>query len=147
MNIHPIHNESDYQAALRRLSSYFDNTPEPGTEDGDSFEILLTLVEAYEAKRFPIETPDPIEAIKFRMEQAELSVKDLVPYIGRLNRVYEILNGTRGLTIQMIRNLHSNLGIPAESLIGVSRITPARKNGAGSKGGNPRASKLAQARA
>jgi HTH-type transcriptional regulator/antitoxin HigA len=118
MNIHPIRTEQDYKAALRELSAYFDNEPEPGTEDGDRFEILATLVEAYETKSFPIQAPDPIEAIRFRMEQGGLTVKDLVPSIGKPNRVYEVLNGRRGLTIDMIRNLHRNLGIPAESLIG-----------------------------
>lgn len=119
MNIHPIRTKRDYKAALRELSAYFDNEPLPGTEDGDRFEILATLVEAYEAKQFPIEAPDPIEAIRFRMEQGGLTVKDLVPSIGQPNRVYEVLNRKRGLTLEMIRNLHRNLGIPAESLIGV----------------------------
>lgn len=119
MNIRPIHTENDYKVALRELSAYFDNEPEPGTEDGDRFEILATVVEAYEAKHFPVETPDPIEAIRFRMEQAGLTVKDLVPYIGRPSRVYEVLNRKRALTINMIRKLHQHLGIPAESLIGV----------------------------
>ncbi|MCD9028330.1 transcriptional regulator [Luteimonas sp. BDR2-5] len=118
MNIHPIRDEQDYKAALRELSAYFDDEPEPGTEDGDRFEVLATLVEAYETRTFPIEAPDPIEAIRFRMEQGELTVKDLVPSIGKPNRVYEVLNGKRSLTIGMIRNLHRNLGIPAESLIG-----------------------------
>lgn len=118
MNIHPIHSENDYKAALRELSAYFDNEPEPGSEEGDRFEILVTLVEAYEARHFPIQSPDPIEAIRFRMEQGGLTVKDLVPSIGQPNRVYEVLNRKRGLTIDMIRNLHRNLGIPAESLIG-----------------------------
>ena len=119
MNIHPIRTKADYKRALRELSAYFDNEPEPGSEDGDRFEILATLVEAYESKHFPIEAPDPIEAIRFRMEQGGLSVKDLVPSIGQPNRVYEVLNRKRGLTLEMIRNLHRNLGIPAESLIGV----------------------------
>ena len=119
MNIRPIRTENDYKAALRELSAYFRKEPEPDTEDGDRFEILATLVEAYEAKHFPIEAPDPIEAIQFRMEQAGLTVKDLVPFIGRTNRVYEVLNRKRGLTIDMIRKLHQHLGIPAESLIGV----------------------------
>ncbi len=118
MNIHPVRTQSDYRAALRELSAYFDHEPEPGTAEGDRFEILATLVEAYEAKHFPIEAPDPIEAIRFRMEQGGLTVKDLVPSIGQPNRVYEVLNRKRGLTIDMIRNLHRNLGIPAESLIG-----------------------------
>ena len=119
MNIHPIRTKADYKRALREVSAYFDNEPEPGSADGDRFEILTTLVEAYEAKHFPIEAPDPIEAIRFRMEQGDLTVKDLVPSIGQLNRVYEVLNRKRGLTLEMIRNLHRNLGIPAESLIGV----------------------------
>jgi len=118
MNIQPIHSENDYKAALRELSTYFDNEPEPGSEEGDRFDILATLVEAYEARNFPIQSPDPIEAIRFRMEQGGLTVKDLVPSIGQPNRVYEVLNRKRGLTIEMIRNLHRNLGIPAESLIG-----------------------------
>lgn len=118
MNIHPIRTRKDYKSALRELSVYFDDEPEPGSEDGDRFEILTTLVEAYEAQHFPIESPDPIEAIRFRMEQGGLTVKDLVPSIGQPNRVYEVLNRKRGLTIEMIRNLHRNLGIPVESLIG-----------------------------
>ena len=119
MNIHPIRNEQDHRAALAELSAYFEREPGPGTEDGDRFEILLTLVEAYEAKHQPVAPPDPIEAIRFRMEQGGLTVKDLVPSIGQPNRVYEVLNGKRGLTLEMIRNLHRNLGIPAESLLGV----------------------------
>ena len=119
MNIHPIRTKADYKRALRELSAYFDDEPEPGSEEGDRFEILLTLIEAYEAKHFRIEAPDPIEAIRFRMEQGGLTVKDLVPSIGQPNRVYEVLNRKRGLTLEMIRNLHLNLGIPAESLIGV----------------------------
>lgn len=118
MNIHPIRTESDYENALREISFYVDNEPELGSEDGDRFEILVTLVEAYEAKHYPIESPDPIDAIRFRMEQGGLTVKDLVPSIGQLNRVYEVLNRKRGLTLEMIRKLHRNLGIPAESLIG-----------------------------
>ena len=119
MNIHPIRTNADYKRALRDVSAYFDNEPEPGSAEGDRFEILTTLVEAYEARQFPIEAPDPIEAIRFRMEQGGLTVKDLVPSIGQPNRVYEVLNRKRGLTLEMIRNLHRNLGIPAESLIGV----------------------------
>lgn len=119
MNIRPIRTSEDHQAALRELSGYFLREPEPGSEEADRFEILLTLVEAYEAKHQPVSPPDPIEAIRFRMEQGGLTVKDLVPSIGQPNRVYEVLNGKRGLTLEMIRNLHRNLGIPAESLLGV----------------------------
>lgn len=77
MEIRPIHTEADYKAALRELSAYFDNEPEPGTPDGDRFTTLLSLVVAYEAKHFPIDLPDPVKAIKFRMEQAGLIPKDL----------------------------------------------------------------------
>lgn len=117
MEIRPIHTEADYQATIREVSAFFDNEPEPNSPDGDRFEILLTLVEAYEAKHYPIDLPDPIEAIKFRMEQSSLKPKDLVPMIGRLNRVYEVLNRKRALTLPMIWNLHSELGISANSLI------------------------------
>lgn len=119
MNIRPIHSDDDYRAALRELSAYFDNEPEPGSDDADRFEVLITLVDAYEKRRLPMEAPDPIEAIRFRMEQGGLTIKDLVPSIGRTNRVYEVLNGKRALTLEMIRKLHRNLDIPAESLIGV----------------------------
>ncbi len=121
MDIRPIHSEDDYRAAMREISEYFDNEPEPGTPDGDRFDILLTLSEAYEARHFPVDLPDPVEAIKFRMEQGGLTPKDLEPMIGRMNRVYEILNRKRPLTLAMIRKLHEGLGIPAESLLKPSR--------------------------
>lgn len=117
MDIKPIRTDDDYRAALREASAFFENEPEPGTPEGDRFEVLLLLIEAYEAKQFPIDLPDPVEAIKFRMEQAGLTPKDLKPMIGGLNRVYEVLNHTRPLTLPMIRRLHGTLGIPAESLI------------------------------
>lgn len=117
MNIKPIHTEQDYQAALRQVSAYFDKELGPNTAESDHFEILLTLVEAYEAKHYVIEPPDPIEAIKFRMEQQGLTAKDLVPMIGRVNRVYEILNRKRMLTTKMMWNLNQKLGISADSLI------------------------------
>jgi HTH-type transcriptional regulator/antitoxin HigA len=125
MEIRPIRTEADYKAALSEVSAYFDNEPAPGTPDGDRFEILLTLVEAYEAKCYPIDLPDPIEAIKFRMDQAGLTPKDLAPAIGRLNRVYEILNRKRPLTLNMIWKLHKKLGIPAECLIQPPKLTLA----------------------
>ncbi|HLR77952.1 MAG TPA: transcriptional regulator [Burkholderiaceae bacterium] len=118
MNIHPIRTDHDYRRALRQLSAAFDNEPEPGTPEGDHFEILLLLVQAYETEHESIAPPDPVEAIKFRMDQQGLTVRDLVPSIGRTNRVYEVLSGKRSLTLNMIRKLHQNLGIPAESLIG-----------------------------
>ena len=89
----------------------------PGTPAGDRLDVLVTLVQAYEAKHYPLDLPDPVEAIKFTMEQKGLTVKDLEPMIGRSNRVYEILNRTRPLTLKMIWRLHQGLGIPAECLI------------------------------
>lgn len=117
MNLRPLRTEENYRAAMQEISAFFDNEPEPGSAEGDRFEILLSLAEAWEARHFPIDLPDPVDAIKFRMEQAGLSAKDLQPMIGRLNRVYEILNRKRPLTLPMIRKLHAGLGIPAESLI------------------------------
>lgn len=117
MDIKPIRSEADYRRALNAVKPYFDHEPEPDSIEGEHFEVLLTLLEAYEAKHFPIDAPDPVEAIKFRMEQAELTPKDLEPIIGQRNRVYEVLNRKRPLTLKMIRNLHTQLNIPAESLI------------------------------
>ena len=85
--------------------------------EGERLDVLVTLVEAYEKKHYRFDLPDPVEAIKFRMEQSGLGPKDLVPIIGQINRVYEVLNRKRPLTLQMIRRLHRDLGIPAESLI------------------------------
>ncbi len=116
-DLKPIRNEIEYELALQEASIYFDSEPKPGTKKGDRFEILLMLIESYEEKFYKIDSPDPIDAIKFRMEQANLKPKDLTPMIGELNRVYEILNKKRNLTLPMIRRLHISLGIPAESLI------------------------------
>lgn len=117
MDIRPIRTKKDYKAALHEVAPFFESEPKLGTPEGDRFEVMLTLIEAYEAKHFPIGLPDPVEAIKFRMEQAGLSPKDLQPMIGQLNRVYEVLNRKRPLSLAMIRKLHEGLGIPAESLI------------------------------
>ena len=115
MDIKPIRTPADHQAALAEIEALM--TAEFGTPEGDKLDVLVTLVEAYEQKHFPIDLPDPVEAIKFRMEQSGLTVKDLEPIIGRANRVYEIFNHVRPLTLPMIRRLHSSLGIPVESLI------------------------------
>ena len=103
MNVKPIRTEQDYEAALRAVEPFFDNEPAPDTPEGDFFEVMCLLIAEYEKKHYPIEPPTPIEAIKFRMEQQGLTVKDLEPAIGKSNRVYEILNGTRNLTLPMIR--------------------------------------------
>ena len=117
MNIRPIHSDSDYRQALKAASVYFDHEPESGSDDADRFEILLALIQAYEARHFAVGMPDPIDAIKFRMEQSGLAIKDLEPMIGKPNRVYEVLNRKRPLTLAMIRRLHRGLGIPAEVLV------------------------------
>ncbi len=117
MNIKPIHTEKEYEAMLRKIEPYFDHEPALGTPEADQFELMAMLIEAYEAKHYPIAPADPIEEIKFRMEQSDLSPKDLIPMIGQLNRVYEVLSRKRPLTLAMIRRLHEGLGISAESLI------------------------------
>ena len=120
MDIRPIRTDADYKSTLKVISRLMQSDPELGTPEGDRLDVLTTLVQAYEAKHFPIDLPDPVEAIKFRMEQGGLTAKDLEPMIGRRNRVYEVLNRKRPLTLPMIRKLHQQLGIPAESLIRAS---------------------------
>jgi len=120
LELHPIRTDADYRAALQRAEACFDapEEPAPDSPEGAYFDALITLIEAYERKHYSIDPPDPIEAIKFRMEQAGLTVADMAPYIGPRHRVYEVLNGKRALTLAMIRRLHDGLGIPAEALIG-----------------------------
>ena len=115
--IRPIRTDADYRAALALVAPYFDNEPEIDSDAGAHFEAMGTLIEGYEAKHYPMSPPDPIEAILFRMEQQGLKPKDLEPMIGQMNRVYEVLNGKRKLTMAMVWRLHIGLGIPAESLI------------------------------
>lgn len=117
MNIQPIRTKADHKAALKLVSKLVDLDPAPRTPDGDMLDVMSTLVAAYEAKHFSIEPADPIEAIKFRMDQQGLAPRDLEPMIGRLNRVYEVLARRRPLTMSMVWKLHKHLGIPAESLI------------------------------
>ena len=115
--IRAIRTEADHQAALQQVASYFDVEPEIDSEAGAHFEAMITLIEAYEAKHYPIAPPDPIEAVKFRMEQQGLKPKDLQPMIGGLNRVYEVLNRKRPLSLSMVRRLHAGLGISADCWI------------------------------
>ena len=113
--VKPIRTKKDYERALVEVERLWG--AKIGTPDGDRLDILATLIDAYEAAHYPMDPPDPVEAIKFRMEQSGLGPKDLVPMIGQLNRVYEVLSRKRPLTLAMIRRLHQDLGIPAESLI------------------------------
>ena len=115
MNIKPIKIDADYRAALKEVENLM--MADPDTPEGEKLDVMTTLIEAYEAKHFPMDLPDPVEAIKFEMERKNLTVKDLEPMIGKSNRVYEILNHKRSLTLKMIWKLHKGLGIPAESLI------------------------------
>ena len=115
MDIKPVKTDADYQAALKEIDSLM--TALPDSPEGEKLDVMVTLVESYEAKHFPLDLPDPVEAIKFEMERKGLTVKDLEPMIGKSNRVYEILNHKRSLTLKMIWKLHNGLGIPAESLI------------------------------
>lgn len=115
MEIKPIRTKADYRAALKEIETLM--SAHTDTPEGERLDVLATLVEAYEKKHYRLDLPDPVEAIKFRMEQSGLGPKDLVPMIGQINRVYEVLSRKRPLTLQMIRRLHRDLGIPAESLI------------------------------
>lgn len=115
MEIKPIRTEADYEAALAEVERLWGS--EPGTPDGDRFEVLFTLVEAYEEKQYPILPPDPVEAIKYYMDSRGLDRRDLEQYIGPSGRVSEVLSRKRPLTLAMIRKLNAGLGIPAEVLI------------------------------
>ena len=119
-DLKPIRNEADYDAALEEVGRPWG--AKSGTPDGDRLDVLATLIDAYEVKHHPIDPPDPVEAIRFRMEQQGLSRKDLEPMIGPRNRVADVLNRKRGLSIDMIRQLHDGLGISAEVLIRPSRM-------------------------
>lgn len=114
-NIKLIKTAEDYSLALKKIDSLFD--AEPDTEKGDELELLVTLIEIYEKDHFPISNPSPLEAIKFRMDQMNLTPKDLIQYIGSKSKVSEVLSGKRTLSLNMIRRLNEGLGIPAEVLI------------------------------
>ncbi|MGH8475243.1 MAG: helix-turn-helix domain-containing protein [Methylococcales bacterium] len=115
MQIHPVKTETDYEAALEEIDRLWGAAE--GTEDGDRLDVLLILVENYESKHHAIDPPDPVEAIKFRMQQMNLTRKDLEPLIGSRSRVSEVFNRRRPLSLPMIRRLHGSLHIPLESLV------------------------------
>jgi HTH-type transcriptional regulator/antitoxin HigA len=126
MDIKPIRTKADYRAMLGEIESLM--SAKPNTPQGDRLDVLVTLVEAYERRHFPMDLPDAVAAIQFRMEQQGLTVQDLEPVIGRRNRVYEILGRKRPLTLRMIQGLHARFGIPAESLL--KQTVGDRKNAA-----------------
>lgn len=115
MKVKLIKSEKEYEQALDRLDVIFDASP--NTPEGDEAELLVVLIEKYEDENFPIEAPDPIEAIKYRMEQMNMKKKDLAKVLGYKSRVSEIFNRRRKLTLKMIRSLHEKMNIPYESLI------------------------------
>lgn len=117
MDIRPIRNEADYEWALAEIEQYFNLEPVRGTPDADRFEVLADLIEAYEARHWPIEHADPIELIEYRMELGGLQTKDLAEVLGSKSRASEILNRKRAITLDMARRLHDAWGIPAEVLI------------------------------
>jgi len=121
MNIKPIHNEIDYNNALDRVDALMDLNPALGTAQSDELEVLALLIEKYEEKAWAIHEPDPIEAIKVRMEQMHLKQKDLVPYIGNKSKVSEVLNRKVGLSLTMIYNLAKELHLPLEVLVQPNR--------------------------
>ena len=148
MDIKPIRNEAEYDAALRRIERYFDEEPLPGTPEADRFDLLALVIGDYEDKRWPIELPDPIAAIEFAMEQRGITRSDLEPIIGSRGRVSEVLNRKRLLTLPMIWGLNRKLKIPADALIrpyglasrkdkargeSKARFKPARKTAAQSR--------------
>jgi len=118
-DVKPIRTEADHEAALAEVAALWGSPSE--TPKGDRLDVLATLIDVYEAGQYPIDPPDPIEAIKFRMEQQGMTRKDLEDIIGTRTRISEVLNRKRGLSIDMIRRLHDRLGIPAEVLIRPSR--------------------------
>jgi HTH-type transcriptional regulator / antitoxin HigA len=115
MDVAPIKTRRDYRTALKHIESLM--RAKRGTPEGDRLDVLVTLVEAWQPQHYPLGFPDPIEAIKYHMDQKGLQPRDLIPFIGSRNRVHEVLNRRRSLTLNMIRRLHEGLSIPAESLI------------------------------
>ena len=117
MDIAPIKTQRDYRSALKEIEGLM--TAKRNTPEGDRLDVLVTLVEAWERQHYRFDLPDPVEAIKYHMDQSGLQPRDLIPFIGSRNRVHEVLNRRRSLTLKMIWRLHKGLGIPAESLIKV----------------------------
>jgi len=119
MDIAPIKSQRDYRRVLREIEGLMN--ARRNSAAGDRLDVLVTLVEAWERKHYPLDLPDPVEAIRYHMEQGGLQPRDLIPFIGSRNRVHEVLNRRRELTLNMIRRLHEGLGIPAESLIKIGQ--------------------------
>src|ERR1700730_7472686 len=123
MNIKPVRTKSDYEVALNRISELMNASA--GTPEGTELDVLVDLIELYESKSIPIDFPSPIAAIQFRIEQAGLSPRDLVPFIGSRAKVSEVLSGKRQITMAMARALHEHLGIPSDVLLKGTAFTPS----------------------
>lgn len=127
MEIKPIRTEADYEAALKEVEQLLDS--QPGTPEGDRVDVLVTLIEAYEARNYPIPAPDdPVEVLHYYMESRGLKRSDLIPFLGSKERVSEVLSRKRRLSLAMIRNLHTGLGVPADLLIGGETKRAKRKS-------------------
>ena len=124
IQVRPIRSKADYDAARERIEKLMG--AEPGTPEGDELDVLATSVDAYEEKRFPMDAPDPVTAIRFRMEQQGLTRKDLEPMIGSRARVSEVMTGKRPLTLTMVRRVRDGLGISADVLVGAGGGTTAK---------------------
>jgi HTH-type transcriptional regulator / antitoxin HigA len=127
--IRPLRSEADYDAALEEIERYFEHEPKPGTPEADRFDLLALIIEDYERKRWPIDPPGPIDAIRYRMETAGYTQGDLGRLLGSRQRASDILTGKRLLTMKMVRKLHREWDIPAEALIAPQR-TSGRKSAA-----------------
>jgi len=125
MDIRPIRNEADYEWALREVEPYFDTTPAPGTAAADRFDVLTDLIAAYEARRWSIEPLDPVDAIRFKMQQDGLTQTDLADVLGSKSRASEVLHRKRSLTLDMVHRLTNAWGIPAEVLVRPYRLAAA----------------------
>lgn len=124
-NVRPIRTEADYNWALAEIARYFEREPEPGSAEGDRFDVLAALIEGYEAKRWPIDPPDAVEAIRFRMQQSGLSQADLARLLGSRSRASEIMARKRALTMAQAFKLHREWEIPAETLLRPAVKEPA----------------------
>lgn len=136
MEIKPIRSKRDYEKTLRRIEQLW-GSPK-GTRDGDELDVLATLVEAYEREHYPIDLPDPLDAIQFRLEQSGKTVAALVGVIGHRTRVYEVMRGDRSLSLNMIRNLNAQLGIPADVLIQPAPVRQRKRRILSAEAGNRR---------
>ena len=135
MDIKPIRTQADYEAALKEVENLFNAIP--GTHEADKLDVLVTLIEVYEAKHYPIAEPDdPVEVLEYYLESRGVNRAALIPYLGSKERVSEVFNHKRRLSLDMIRRLHEGLGIPSDLLI-ASRTKSQAKNGNGAKGLQP----------